>query len=426
MRFATRRMICRVAFVVLCVVPTVLSGGLAWLVHAPLYQAWYKSRWETALSTALGVDVAVRRIVRERGGRTVLFGVRLRNPEQQEPVATVRSIEIVSGAEWVVELNQCAVARPAAAWLARRLHEHVFVSAHSLVGIHVHARNLIFTSNAAPVCLLDLNCRLRCDKAGREALIDFKMPDQANATSIRLRVVRNRQLDPPATGWELHTGTTPVPCEVAVSWLPGVARLGGDCEFAGSIWAESTRSGWNVQLDGTFRDADLDRLVTDSFPHKLTGAATIHIEHSVVRSGRLVALTGTIETEGGVVSASLLRAASAALQLHQRKQTGTAMLLRYDKFGLKFALDAKNLTVEGIANARGAVMIDEAGVLLAVEQKHTVSPLALVRLLVPDNQLMVPATKETATLVRILPLPEIVPSDTSSARAAYAPLRLRR
>ncbi len=103
-------------------------------------------------------------------------------------------------------------------------------------------------------------------------------PSVAADERVRLRFVRNRQLDPPATGWELHTDSTGLPCSVALSWLPALSQLGDACVFQGSVWCEQRPAGWEAELRGVFRQVDLEQLVTRQFPHKLSGSADVDPE----------------------------------------------------------------------------------------------------------------------------------------------------
>lgn len=427
MRLAMRRMICRWGFIMLCVVPTLVTGGAALFVHSPLFWSLCKASWESHLSVQLGIGATIDHVVRARDGRLVLHGLRLSDPERARDVAVIRSVEITfTNHQWNVELNQCQLSDGSLTWLTRRLHDHVMTTAKLAATVRIHAPNLVLTGAGPPVCLAEFDCRIRDDAGGREALIAFQMPGQDTSEPIHFRLVRNRQLDPPATGWELHTGATPLPCLAAARWLPALARLGEPSSFTGSVWAELTASGWNAEVRGTFQELDLDQLVTGSFPHKLSGMATVQIDRCMLKSGRISEIAGQIEATHGVISASLLNAASAALQLQQREGDDLTMLTPYDKLALSFALDADGLTVQGLADSHGAVLLDSGGTLVLSRNVTPLPPLALVRLLVPDSRLNVPATKETALLVRMLPLPQIIPTDTNNARIPYATLRLRR
>jgi len=420
-------MICRGVFVTLCVVPTLLVGAAALVVHTPVYARFRRASWESTLAARLGVGVTIARLDQVDGRRLILYRLRLTDPERGQDVAIIRSAELTrEGTHWDVELNQCQVLAARLDWLTRRFHDHILETADLGMTLRVHAANLVLTGSEPVVCLADVTCQMHDDPGGREVLVAVRMPGQSDDEPIRLRVVRNRQLDPPATGWELHTGAASLPCVVVSRWLPGAMRLGPECMFGGSIWAERTMVGWNADLHGRLQDVDLDHLVTGSFPHKLSGMAQVQIADCSILRGRITEVKGRIEAAHGVISASLLNAAAKALQLQRRAASDVAMLVRYEKLALEFALDEKGLTVRGLADARGGILQDAAGALLSARDPQPLSPLALVRLLVPDSRLNVPATKETAQLVRVLPLPEIVPTDTTNARIPYASLRLHR
>jgi hypothetical protein len=48
----------------------------------------------------------------------------------------------------------------------------------------------------------------------------------------------------------------------------------------------------------------------------------------------------------------------------------------------------------------------------------------LARMLVPDSQLQVPATRQTAALIGLLPVPDLVPDAAEAAATAHIPTRL--
>jgi hypothetical protein len=68
---------------------------------------------------------------------------------------------------------------------------------------------------------------------------------------------------------------------------------------------------------------------------------------------------------------------------------------------------------------RGAILADKSGPLLMASSAEKIPVVALVRMLVPANEVQVPATRQTDWLIAHLPVPEaIVPADSqrSSAR----------
>ena len=74
-----------------------------------------------------------------------------------------------------------------------------------------------------------------------QALVSFRLSALPAAEPVRIRVVRNRQLRPPADGIELETGGTSLPCPLLALALPELARLGPESRFVGHLSTHQTR-----------------------------------------------------------------------------------------------------------------------------------------------------------------------------------------
>jgi hypothetical protein len=205
--------------------------------------------------------------------------------------------------------------------------------------------------------------------------------------------------------------------------------LGDRCKFQGRVCATQTNDGWSGDISGRLDDVDLDRLVTDRFPHKLSGVAQVVINRAAFDRGRVTSAAGSLDSPGGVVSRSLLTAAAESLHwtssraIHDTEQP----LWQYRRLAFAFALDNNGLVIAGRCQAPspGAILVDSRDALLADPPEPVVSALALVRTLAPQNEILVPASKETDALLHALPLPNVIPPAASTARPPYCPLRLR-
>ena len=246
---------------------------------------------------------------------------------------------------------------------------------------------------------------------------------------MRFRVFRDRRASPPATRWELHTGAAALPCAAVATNVKGLHCLGEECRFQGSVWAARSSDGWAGDIAGRFHDADLDRLVTDHFPHKLSGSVEIVLERAKFTGGRLTAASGSLACQGGVVSRSLLSAAAESLLLagSDRVLQSDEPLWRFRQLEFAFAMDGNGLAITGLCQGPqpGGIVADAQGPLLADSPEQLVPTVALVRTLAPQNEIQVPASRETDILLRALPLPTVIAPSSSTARSPYSPLRLR-
>lgn len=426
MRFPARRRLCRLAFCTLCLLPTLLVGGVSLIVNTSAYQAARVTRWQTRLAWQLGLDVQVASVQWTARDQCVVHELELRDPESGHWLARARVATVRRGAsETRVSLGQTEIDFHRAPRLVEILHEHLLLrSARDGTPMQLFAPTVVLDDPLYPATLLDARLMLETREDSAEVFLEFRSAEEAEGDRTRLRVVRNRQLDPPATGWELHTGSRGLPGRLVRAWLPGVEDLGSECIFQGSVWCERLPDGWDAEMSGTWRQLDLDRLVSARFPHKLSGLAELTLRDVGMRRGRLVRAEGRLLSSGGVISQSLLEAAEQHLGLKRFAPLTDAMLLRYCELELQFVLDENGLVVAGRDDLHRVVLADATGPLLASPDSPTVPPQALVHLLVPAGPLHVPAVKETAILLQTLPLPAITPSVPESARRDYTPLRL--
>ncbi|MGW8255886.1 MAG: hypothetical protein ACWGMZ_00220 [Thermoguttaceae bacterium] len=269
---------------------------------------------------------------------------------------------------------------------------------------------------------------------GVQAAISFAMPGKNPAEPVRIRLVRNRQTIPPLTGFELHTGDGSLPCGLLAAALPEFGALGSQCRFRGYLWANQEANGirqsnWCGQLSGEFLGADLDRLVSDNFPHKLGGLAHLTVQSARFNHGRLEEMTGTLVAGHGMVGRSLLQAAISHLRL--LSDVDLASLddqVPFDQFAMDVFLDNKGLRLQGRCSASqpSVIMAFRHTALLRAGQDQSLPATALIQTLVPQSIVQVPATDQTDWLVSHLPMPRIVAPTTREAVLPGAHLRLRK
>src|SRR5690242_16671324 len=90
MQDRTRRMICRMAFLALCVVPTV--GVFAWSSSRMSPERTIESAAE--LSRGLGLKVSLAGASNPRPGVSLYDGVEMADPETSVPLARMRFLEV--------------------------------------------------------------------------------------------------------------------------------------------------------------------------------------------------------------------------------------------------------------------------------------------------------------------------------------------
>jgi hypothetical protein len=424
-----RLFLCRLGFVVFCVLPTLLVGG--WIVCRSAFSAAEKDEWQREMAARLGLIVEIADVRYPSPAVAELVEVRLLDPETHLPVAAAGRIELMPTDDgWAAHIAGLAVEGERLDVLARALRQHVLRLPANRTGeetplsitlelgdvvLHQHGRQQSLSSCAATL-------QLSPDSANVE--LEFALPGSERA---RLGVCRNRAAAGLETIWQLDTGGTPLPCSLLADAWPGLSRLGRNGRFAGSLQVVDTAEGTSGSLAGTLDLVDLDALVSETFPHRLSGLATVRFDRAVLRSGKLTELQGAIHAEGGAISRSLIDAAQEHLGLSRaadNRALHAGSDLPFQLLAADFQLTDKSLEIANRGSETPGVLVaNEHGPLLEAPPGHRVAAVGLIRALLPGNEHQVPATRQTEALVGLLPVPDVLRPDAESA-SSHTPTRL--
>ena len=187
--------------------------------------------------------------------------------------------------------------------------------------------------------------------------------------------------------------------------LAGLEQLGSRSRFRGSIWSTETPQGHRCEVIGEFTDVDLDGLVTDHFTHRLSGPANVTLQVARFQQGRLVEAAGTLQAGPGRIGRSLLDAAATRLKLAPGTLPEPGDPIPYDRLACEFFVDSDGLWLrgQGSGDSSGAILTGRYGPLLGNPASQPQPVVALLGMLVPGSEVQVPATRQTAWLMRHLP-----------------------
>ncbi len=431
----TRRFFCRIGFLALCVLPTLLVTGWICVVRSPIYLAYQKAAFERSLSDGLGLIVSIDKIKYPVRGVTELEGVELADPETGDPVARVRRIETGrNGDELVLLVSQPEIHGQKIWHLWEVLHDRVLRGHRSSeLRAQIVASELTIhrADDEGASTLAGVRCRLVPTAEGPHATIEFREADRQTAEPVQLQATRNRQVSPPATRWTLHTGSAAFPCALLADRVDILASLGDEAMFQGSVEMTCTGRGWEGEITGCFRQVDLDRVVTNRYDHKLSGMAEVAFRRVSFSNGKLVDATGEMTCEGGFVSWSLLDQARESLGLLADARVRSVVadsLWPYRQLKFGFSLNAEGIDIVGHCDSvgEGVVMADDEGPLLADDPQRIAQVVALVRTLASRNGEQVPATPEAYQLLHVLPIPSgDKEPELATPRHIYPPGQLR-
>lgn len=408
----TRTQTCRALFVALCLLPTTGVALWCWVVHWPSYARWHAR----AAGERLGWRVTLDRVTSPRPGTWTYEGVSISDPETGHLLVAAPFIEIDQ------QTDKVSIRLPYPATINGRRLETLLRAAQ---------RQLRSPGDWQSLSLEAPNVTVRMQQGGDHTLADVSGQIEHAADASRLAVTfrlatadagRPADLAPAElscvcphdaadkTLLQFKTGG-PLPCRLVAACWPAATRLGAAATFTGRVSATEAEGRWRLELAGNLNTVDLERLMAP-FPHRLTGTADVQIAQAVVQEGRVETVKGQLRAGPGVVSRSLIQSALAHLRLEAPKEAlmGTENRLPYRQLGLAFEVDSAGLTLQGTAaQAPGVVLVGDTQVLVRQAATARLPVVNLVRTLVPQSTVQVPATRETHELARLLPIPPTTP-----------------
>jgi hypothetical protein len=433
-----RRRICLAAFFALGVAPTlaVLAWGVSRQLPTHVHAEAERLSWQS------GQKVSLEGVRHLRPGSVRYEGVEISDPETGGRILRCRALEVrrqVSSREKGPARRSLVVIASEPEFEAAQLDELwslVRGALESRIGpgesdVRLAAAQATLRFGETAQKLTQLQARIERLSGGSQADLTFRLADLETPEPVQIRVARNHQTRPPATGLGIRTGGGLLPSSLLATAIPAFGALGPESRFCGYVWASETPDGWNGELVGQFTGVDLEGLVTRHFPHTLRGTAGLDLQRAVFQKGRLREAAGSLVAGPGAISRSLVDAAADRLGLVCSGAAGPGAtgglsarasgrradelpvpprdeLLAYDRLAVAFLIDSRGLQIRGMCPpaASGGILAGRYGLLLGEPALQPLPAVSLVQALAPAGAVQVPATHQTDWLLRRLPMPE--------------------
>lgn len=404
----------RLVFILFCLFPTLGVAGWAWYWRSTAHA----QHWQANLAYWLRMHVKLQDVQHPRPGVVKFRDIRFSDAETGAEILRASTMEVRdSGNLLEVELAQTEVSVPRtvrlASWLAEWLTQQPAWLPKTLT---LRAVDVTLKGPAITYETRQVAGGVRHAPSASVFELAIASPERG-ATPARLKIVRDRRGEP---GYSIFfsTGDAGLPCVLvsphAPDWLGADARMRG----SGSFW--QSEQGWSGQLAGELQKVDLHRLVSDHFPHQLTGKAHLELEELVVEEGRIARAAGTLYIGRGMISRSLLSAGGEALGLVPSANAlppPNQTLVAFARLACSFTIGPEGLVFSGRASdsVPGAILVDAYGPLWTEPALQPQPVAALVQMLAPGAEAQVPATRQAELLLRWLPLQEM-PAPQSTAQ----------
>jgi hypothetical protein len=243
----------------------------------------------------------------------------------------------------------------------------------------------------------------------------FRVAGVMMPRAAEIRVEQVRYDDEPATNLSWQTGGAALPVAAWAGRFPALAQLGPRAEFRGEAAIELKADAWSATLSGELLHVDLDRLVSDQFPHKLSGEANFVLDRVQIRDGQLVSMAGRMDAGPGVIGASLIDAASKHWQWskhagahHGEDDSGARG--GYQRISAQFEISSHTLRLAGTCQGplSETILISQDNASWQTPGESAYPSISLIRVLAGSGELDVPATAAARQLIGVLPLPDPV------------------
>ena len=416
----TRIWICRAAFVALCLVTTGMVAAWCLAVHLPHYRHGH----EEAIYRRLGWHATLHAASTPRPALLLYEGLELSDPASRQLLVRAPFVEVQNAG------NAASVTLAYPATINGLRLDALLHSAEQLLQAERHAGPIALRASSLTLHLDGVDRTLNdvegsCEWGGDQHQIraSFRVASAGEAVpSVAQPVVVEVSLQPKVDSQgecvvKVVTGSAPLPCDLIASWWPAAKRLGPGSTFSGSITGTRTDGRWKLELSGTIDQIDLVSLIAP-FPHTLSGTGQLTLDRATVEDGRLVSATGKLIAGPGTISRSLVDAAQNNLQLGIARRTllSRGNRIAYQQLNLAFDVDATGLSLRGeIPEADGALLVDAQHVVVRQAAVDRLPVVNLLRTLVPQTTVQVPATRETAPLTAFLPVPPVMAPPGSEA-----------
>lgn len=411
----TRRIICRVLFLGLALLPTLAVFGWAMSYHWP----GARGRLESDLCRQLGLQVSVEEVTYPQPGVTVYQGLKLFDAEFGTPMADIDQLQVVSGAEGLTLLaEQVNVTEFGGPLFWEWIQENLRVVNPQVW--QFHAEHIRVTSGGKSHPLADFRVRNNPAIGGSSAIVLFRSRNGNDAAEdVQIKLARQRQSNPPTTAWELRTGASELPVSLLRIVMPPIVKFGADARYRGTLMVSSAdapthslkESVWGCDFNGVMDQVNLGTLCGEVLPGSLEGTARIEIEHAQVRNGRLNSASALLTAGTGRISGLLVLAAAAGLELETKapatEQFGASMQT-FERLGLAIGINSRGVVLRGVCenSEPGTIVGTLNGPLLRTQEpEHALQPIAgLLQIVAPNSPAVSPITPEALGLAHVLPL----------------------
>ena len=397
----TQRRVCRVTFLLGCVLPMVLT--VCWIVH--WHRPWRLSDWQQMLQQRLHVRATVEGISSPRPGVTVLTDVRLADLRSGRLLGSIDRLSCLRREGRLTLQGNLLEIQSA------RLNDLVtaittWLANNEPIPLELRAERLTIVSPTFPAVQLQGLLVSNDTHATGSERFQIKAQTEIDKT-LQLTV----DSTPQSLSCTMDMKSAPLPAWLVGTLVPGIEGC-GDAPFTGELATVSENLTTSGNLRGRIEGVDLQAWVGTGGPHRLQGQAAVEFEQFSWRGKTINFAQGKLELGQGSCSYSLLKNAVDYLQctLGPAWQTLRPSTLEeqipFDPLALQFQISKQGISVAGKGDAQVLLSRGQTPMLLRPADRPLLAVSQLVQLMEYRQSLnWLPATQRAHKMAEKLPLP---------------------
>jgi hypothetical protein len=413
----TRRRICRTAFVLMCLAPTLWTA--AWIIERRL--PTYGAAQAVRLSNLLQVRAELTGYGEPRPQSVRCAQLTLTDPATGQAVARLQEVRLRStGGGSMITAERVTVDAPQVGVLARKISSWLMAERAETTDFYVERLVINFPSTDANKTTREIALGAAQARVQRNA---------TGATQLRLaiRSLGSPPADKPVAQFAVERSSNakgivtanletslPIP-PPALAGVPGMDGLDAETMFTGAVQWTFDHTGQAGIVSGRLEGMELQALLPPGSPHAAVGRATVTIAELRWRDRRIERLEGATVVEKAAVSASLLTAAAKHLYCVPMSDgvaaSDSAPMIAVDRLACRFVLDQKGLTLTGdmppAEKLPAGCLATSGGVALIMQPQYVDVPAgAWVQFVAGPANSWVPASAGAVKVAERLPLPQ--------------------
>lgn len=407
----TRKRICRIGFFLLCLAPTVATGG--WI--GSHYWPGAHQRLETALAERLRVTPKLSPRETPKPGLTRFSSATLAGfaAAQQVELRQSKGLRVVQIEKASLQLESL----PELLKVAQREWESPTAQPHLIrineLGIASHEAQ----SGGETIQLRKF--RIQLDDSGPEGLRRVRLAAHVGEEGTEVSAIVQQQAD---GTWKakLDASQTALPVRLLAGFAPVLRNLGG--QFLGKIQWNSAGNEVAGLVQGKITGNELRDYLPRRFRHDATGEATVVLEDLSFAGDQIQKLVGTLHVGEGELSAQLFGEIEKILYCRPNPENLATpgiqpqQTISFDRLAVRMVFDEKGFSLWGdLPDDSGRIdaplMVRNGKALLLQPAWVDFSVGYWVQFAIGDTPTAMPVSREAIELARRLPTPANVKAE---------------